>query len=239
VQTVSLTLHRFDRPSGRAFALWQMGAARLDMLRRREVGFWKLCGSGRKGGFTLGTDASIWAILATWPDLAMAQAQVTAAQPWARWRGHADETFSLFLAPVSARGRWAGREPFRPEPAAAAAPAAGPIAALTRASIRPSRLVAFWRRSPDITRVLDGDPSVLLRIGLGEVPVLRQITFSVWPDSTAMAAFARGDGAHGRAIRAVREGGWFSEELYARFHVLGTSGTWGGTDPLRRPGLAA
>ena len=34
------------------------------------------------------------------------------------------------------------------------------------------------------------------------------------------------------AIRAVREGGWFSEELYARFRVLGQAGTWGGQDPL-------
>ena len=44
--------------------------------------------------------------------------------------------------------------------------------------------------------------------------------------------FARGDGPHGRGIRAVREGGWFCEELYARVRVLGQAGTWGGQDPL-------
>ena len=43
-----------------------------------------------------------------------------------------------------------------------------------------------------------------------------------------MAAFARRDGPHAEAIRAVREGGWFAEELYARFRVVGETGTWGG-----------
>ena len=47
-----------------------------------------------------------------------------------------------------------------------------------------------------------------------------------------MAAFARADGPHARAIRAVREGNWFREELYARFRVTGEMGTWGGRNPL-------
>ena len=32
-------------------------------------------------------------------------------------------------------------------------------------------------------------------------------------------------GFHGRAIRAVRDGNWFNEELYARFRLIGSSGT--------------
>jgi spheroidene monooxygenase len=30
----------------------------------------------------------------------------------------------------------------------------------------------------------------------------------------------------------VRDGNWFSEELYARFALTGTRGTWLGTNPL-------
>jgi spheroidene monooxygenase len=30
----------------------------------------------------------------------------------------------------------------------------------------------------------------------------------------------------------VREGGWFREELYARFRILGDTGTWEGRPPL-------
>ena len=50
-----------------------------------------------------------------------------------------------------------------------------------------------------------------------------------------MAAFARDmAGPHAQAIKAVRDGNWFREELYARFHILGDSGTWGGVHPLER-----
>jgi spheroidene monooxygenase len=48
-----------------------------------------------------------------------------------------------------------------------------------------------------------------------------------------MAAFARHDGPHAKAIKAVREGDWFKEELYARFSILGDRGTWGGISPLK------
>jgi spheroidene monooxygenase len=92
----------------------------------------------------------------------------------------------------------------------------------------------FWDRVPDISARIGADPNVAFKIGIGEVPMLHQVTFSVWPDTASMSAFARGDGPHGRAIRAVREGNWFREELYARFRILGTQGRWNGGDPLSR-----
>ena len=47
-------------------------------------------------------------------------------------------------------------------------------------------------------------------------------------DVATPEAFARDPaGPHARAIRAVREDGWFREELYARFHIAGDLGTWG------------
>jgi spheroidene monooxygenase len=80
--------------------------------------------------------------------------------------------------------------------------------------------------------VIGDDPHVAFKIGIGEVPLLHQVTFSIWPSAAAMAQFARADGPHARAIRAVRDGDWFAEELYARFRVTGARGTWHGQDPL-------
>ena len=85
---------------------------------------------------------------------------------------------------------------------------------------------------PDISTVIGLDGNVAFKIGIGEVPWLHQITFSIWPDTSSMAAFARKDGPHAQAIRAVRAEDWFSEELYARFAVTGDRGTWGGRSPL-------
>jgi len=108
----------------------------------------------------------------------------------------------------------------------------GPVVALTRATMRVSRFLRFWSRVPDISAVIGADPNVIFKIGIGEVPLLHQVTFSIWPDAASMAHFARGDGPHGRAIKAVRDEGWFSEELYARFAIVDHWGTWGGKNPL-------
>ena len=64
------------------------------------------------------------------------------------------------------------------------------------------------------------------------MPLLHQVTFSIWPDAASMANFARGDGPHGRAIAAVRAENWFSEELYARFRILDEWGSWDGKYPI-------
>ena len=228
IQTVSLSVYRFANARARLWVLGQMGAARLSFMRMPEVGFWKLCGSGTGEGFTPIPNTSVWAILATWPDEATARARTLGAPVFRRWRSHADETWSVFLAPTSTRGAWSGTEPFD----AAEGPHPGPVAALTRATIRPSVLLKFWQRVPAIEDVIGDDPNVAFKIGIGEVPWLHQVTVSIWPDTNTMAAFARESGPHARAIRAVREEGWFREELYARFRILGDAGTWGGRSPL-------
>jgi spheroidene monooxygenase len=290
----TLSLFRFAGIASRLWVLGQMGAARL-ALRADPAAprFWKLCGSGTGEGFTPRPNWDVWAILAVWPDEGVARARLAESPVWTRWRARAVEEACFHLSPVSARGVWAGVNPFAPEggaggqdqaapgapglppapehspapeispapglshapgaaraagcpfsragegrgPAVAAAGAgvpARPLAALTRATVRPGHALRFWGRVPDISAVIGQDPNVAFKIGIGEVPLLHQVTFSVWPDAAAMAGFARGDGPHGRAIRAVREGGWFAEELYARFEVTAAEGQWEGRAPLAR-----
>lgn len=229
IQTVSLSLFRFDGFLNRAWVIGQMGLARLSFMRMRDVGFWKLCGSGTGEGFTPRPNLGVWAILAVWPDEETARARTCDAPVYARWRARAHECWTIYLAPTSVRGQWAGRAPFT-----ISATANGPLAALTRATIKPSRLLRFWDRVPDISAVIGDDPNVAFKIGIGEVPMLHQITFSLWPDPAAMAAFARGTGPHGQAIKAVRDGNWFAEELYARFRILGSVGSWDEGNPLTR-----
>ena len=131
---------------------------------------------------------------------------------------------------TSARGNWSRRQPFKTDGNSGT----GPIAALTRATIKPMILLNFWKRVPNISAMIGTDRNVRFKIGMGEVPWLHQITFSVWPDERTMADFARRDGPHARAIRAVRDGNWFAEELYARFEIIDETGTWEGKSPLTR-----
>lgn len=230
MQVVSLSFFRFDGWGARLWALAMMGAARFALPKVDGIGFWKLCGSGTGEGFTPVPNSGVYAILATWPDLATAERQTANARIFRRYKAKASEDWTIFLAPTSARGHWAGTEPFKPE----IAPTPGPLAAMTRATVKPRVALQFWKQVPDISQVIGADPNVVFKIGIGEVPLLHQVTFSIWPDTDAMADFARRDGPHARAIRAVRDGDWFREELYARFSVLGDAGTWGGGSPLNR-----
>jgi spheroidene monooxygenase len=205
-----------------------MGAARLSFLRMPDVGFWKLCGSGTGEGFTPRPNTAVWAILATWPDPETARNRTQNAPVYRRWHAHAAESWTILMEPTSARGQWSGRSPFTPT----APQSDGPVVALTRATMRARTFLRFWARVPDISNAIGRDPDVIFKIGIGEVPFLHQITFSIWPDAAAMARFARGDGPHGRAIQAVRAENWFAEELYARFRILDDWGSWGGASPL-------
>jgi spheroidene monooxygenase len=135
----------------------------------------------------------------------------------------------VFLSTTSVKGEWAGVAPFE----ATEAVPGGPLAALTRATVKPSVAARFWKRVPNISAMIGSDPNVAFKIGIGEVPLLHQVTFSIWPSEKAMAGFAR-TGPHAAAIRAVREEGWFREELYARFSVHSDLGSWNGSSPLSK-----
>lgn len=236
MQAVSLSFHRFGSIGARLWVLGQMGAARLSLPRTPGIGFWKLCGSGVGEGFTPLPNTAVWAILATWTDEETARTQVATAPTYRKWRETADETWSVFLTPTSVRGNWSGQEPFEKT----MEPQSGPVAALTRATVKPKITHKFWGRVPAISDVIGSDPNVAFKIGIGEVPWVQQVTFSIWPDTKAMAEFARRPGGpHAEAIRAVRDGAWFREELYARFHILGDAGSWEGTSPLRQLEIAA
>lgn len=228
MQCVTLSFFRFDSSLSRLWAFAMMGGARLFMPRVPDIGFWKLCGSGTGEGFTPRLNPDVYAILCTWPDRATAEARLAETKVFDWYRAKAAENWTLFLSPVTARGEWSGVAPFAPE----GDTPTGALAALTRATLRPHKLPRFWNRVPDIQNVIGEDPNVAFKIGLGEVPLFHQVTFSIWPDTASMAAFARADGPHARAIRAVRDENWFREELYARFQILGEQGSWGGRSPL-------
>lgn len=221
---MTLTLYRFGPLRHRLWAFAQMGFARLPMSRLRGLSFWKLLGSGTGEGFTPVPNTGVYAILCAWAD-EKAASEGLRAPVFQRYSDHAEEICTLHLSPISARGEWSGQTPFRPLTSGAST---GPLAALTRATVRPGNVLKFWRRVPDISARIGENRDVRLKIGVGEVPFLHQVTFSIWPDSESMARFARTSGPHAAAIKAVRDGNWFAEELYARFAVTDATGSWQG-----------
>ena len=77
--------------------------------------------------------------------------------------------------------------------------------------------------APPAQASLEAAPGCLLAVGLGEAPLLRQATFSIWDSVQAMEAYAR-SGAHLDAIRAAHRGGFFSESMFVRFVPVARAG---------------
>ena len=187
-------------PSARLWGYARFVLGRRPLLREAGARFAKQLGSGWEGGFGLRPSASRQGLLCVFDDTASAQAFAEESALVAAYRAHARELLVVRLRAYSCRGTWDGV----PVPLAAEAPHAGRIAGLTRASIRLGRAARFWRRAPPAERSLAAAPGCVLAAGLGEAPLLRQATFSIWDSVADMDRYAR-TGAHLEAIRAARE----------------------------------
>lgn len=228
----TLTMVRY-RPARSVLGAWHMAAQRPMLAREPGLRFARLLGTGAGIGFSRVPALSVWALFAAWESRA-AWERFDAASPVMRqYRARGAEVYTVLLEPLSSHGRWGGAEPFGPGGAPPARlPDGAPVAVLTRATLRLSRALRFWERVPHVDATLRGHPGLLLSFGVGEVPWLRQGTLSVWSSAAAMREWAYATPEHAEVVRRTRDEGWYAEELFARFRLLGTRGTWGGCDPL-------
>jgi hypothetical protein len=229
-----VTLHLWGVPRREIpRALTRMATHRRLLHGTPGLTFGKLLGTGSGRTFAMrDADPRHWAVLAVWRSPEAAESFETG--PLVRaWDAAAHERLRVRLRPVSARGTWAGCAPFGEARAAGTVrpPADAPVAAITRARIRPGHVVRFWRAVPPVSADLHRGPGVRLAVGISEAPVGMQGTFSLWDSAHALTDFAYRRGAHTAVIRRTAEADWFAEELFARFVVLGVDGVYLGREP--------
>jgi heme-degrading monooxygenase HmoA len=218
-----------ERPGRQLRVLARLAADRPRLRSVDGLAFWRLLGTGRGTDTARSVDLRRSALFAVWDDEAHLDAFLRRSEVARRWR-LAEESWHVRLRSLGGHGSWRGADVLA---GLSRGQADGPLAVVTRADVR---LAAWWRfdrAGPAVSSQLAAAPGMLRAVGVGEAPVGRLATFSLWQDVAAMRAFAASQ-PHAEVVRRTRRERWYGEELFARFEPYGSEGTWDGGDPLAR-----
>lgn len=188
-------------------------------------------GTGKNGTFDKTPDWHQWAILTVQTQDADKPATSILGSFINGWFSFFKcETYHLLLEPLESHGSWDGQKPFGDKLQHSSYD--GPIAVLTRATIRLNKLKYFWENVAPVAALMGKAKGFQFSVGVGEIPWVKQATFSVWESKEDMKAFAYGMREHAEVIKKTRKQNWYSEEMFTRFRILKTSGSIRGVDPL-------
>lgn len=182
-------------------------------------------GSGKGGSFSTTPDWNQWAIISVFPialpngvahPKLLRHAYGRLIPTW--WRSFKCSVNSYVLAPIEGHGTWDGKDCFGALPRNTEYE--GRLAVLTRATIRLSRLRQFWGMVGGASDAMHAAPGYEKSYGIGEVPWVKQATFSIWTSKAAMKEYAYRTMAHKEVISKTRTENWYSEEMFVRFRII-------------------
>ena len=226
----TITFFQYDTLRSRWWAFRQMGLAGSQLRKVEGLRFSKLMGSGAGNGFSIWPNFGTYGLLGVWESEGAARRFFDEHPLFQKFRQRCVGWWTTFMQAAKAHGEWDGQQPF---PLTGAYDEQGLVAVITRATIRTRHLWRFWRFVPSVSRSMDDKAGRIFSVGIGELPLVQQATFSLWENSQAMMAYAYRSKEHQEVIRRTRQLGWYKEELFARFHPYQTEGEWnGGGTPL-------
>ena len=238
--TVTLTIVRY-RKRFIPFALLAMALFRLPLAFNKRSQFWKLLGSGKSGSFDKTPDWQQWAVLSV-SNLKFKNVQIihypqeviikklygTFISKWLNL--FRCQTLTYFLEPIEGHGLWDGKKVFGELPHKTEYE--GQVAVLTRATIRLARLKRFWKHVDGVATQMATANGFVTSYGIGELPLIKQATFSIWQSKESMKSFAYQLKEHQEVIQKTRQEKWYSEDMFVRFRPIKSSGTLKGTLPF-------
>ena len=236
---VSLTIIRYPKlfiP----LAFFAMALHRFSLWFNKKISFYKLMGCGRNGKFDRQPDLQQWAILSAYPSMIGEPEDKNLLKNlyggfisgWFHFFNC--ETFTILLSPTEGHGLWDGKKVFEQSNNNTREPCTGNevVAVLTRATIRLSKLKYFWQHVAPVAAKMKTAKGFVMSFGIGEIPWIKQATFSIWESTAFMKAFAYGMQEHVDVIKKTRQEKWYMEDMFVRFKVIKCVGTIKGIKPL-------
>jgi len=207
---VTLTFYTYKKGFG-WLGFLAMGWMRVPLLLDNRITFWKLMGVGQPG-FKPQGNGSEWAMLIVWKSSPQTNTW------WQKILKAKASAVDFQLQPLFGHGLWSGRDPFGHLKRDGIQPKK--IAVLTRASIKWNKAKLFWQSVPAVADDLNSSFKPEFSAGIGEIPYIRQATFSIWSSEQEMKNFAYQNEAHKKVIEMTKQHKWYSEELFYRFAVV-------------------
>lgn len=213
----NLIIARYPKYFG-AFGFFSMMIFRFPLRFNKKILFWKLMGSGKNGTFDIKPDLNQWALLFTTKE---AELYIPS---------FVKKYFSFFkcdvkqflLQSIEGHGTWDGKKVFGE--LSKQNNSNETIAVLTRATINLNRLKNFWKNVDAVASKMATADGFILSYGIGEIPWIKQATFSVWKNKESMKNFAYSMQQHADIIKKTRNEKWYKEDMFVRFRIIDVKG---------------
>lgn len=207
----------FTYAENKFWAFTQMQRALPQIQHLSGLEFVKTLGTGAGNGFSLWPDFSTYALLTIWKSKEEATAFLEESGVMKAFVSRSSSQKHFNLHPLHSHGLWGKSNPF--ESSQRPLKKDEQIGIITRATLRPKRLLEFWRAVPAASKAIQNAEGVLWYKGIGEWPMVQQATFSVWNSLNDVKAFAYKSTAHAAIVKKTRKRNWYKEDLFARFAV--------------------
>ncbi len=231
----------FRYPQGREiFGVFSMALFRFFLWRNSTVDFFKLMGCGKGGSFSAIPDSRQWCLFYTLlvkpEEFAGQNASIFVLLKrlspfiYRYIKFSKAEVFAVVLNPLEGFGAWDKKVLFSKQ---ISRESDGPIAVLTRATIRLKSIPSFWQNVQAVSDQMKKSHGFIYSLGMGELPWIKQATFSVWQSKESLKNFAYHKSPHTEVIQKTRTEQWYKEEMFYRFTITKVMGSLKGCNPLQ------
>jgi hypothetical protein len=226
-QITTCSFFKLEDFSAKWWAFKQMQLGKQSLKHVEGLSFYKILGSGAKNGFSAIPNFSTYVLLCVWDSEKHAENFFNENTFFLTYKEKCTESFTVHSHAAQAHGFWDGKQPFENNKDKGSDQ---PVLVLTRARIRFSKLLSFWRRVGKVSDGLEDYKGVLFSIGVGEWPLIQQATLSLWKTQAEMMEYAYQNKEHKKVIELTRKLNWYSEEMFARFVPYELKGKWDNKD---------